>query len=630
MLGLRGVATWVMRVAAGVVCAVAAWAWARAVAAEAGSVAAPVAGGSNTYEQARLDAFLTQAALEADPRPTGKLIAYVRYERRDVFERDDALLVPLVLPAFAPTWPNHFHWLTEQDTIARELLLHEGEPFEPALAEESMRNLRALGIFSLVRIVAVKSADPGRVGVLVYTRDLWSLRTETSFEGTGSTFSLGAAVVERNFLGRNKQLSARVFLDPLTYSVGETYYDPRMLGAPLRLYETLDVIVNRETGEPEGSTGTLRWGRPFYDLAQERSFDLVAYYADYVYRDAPSGVVTGFDARPGETHGDACTPGAPQCIARAWDDRFVRFEGAFHERVGQRYKQTFSVGAGFEDRSVDANAETLLVPALRDVFRDEVAPRERREVYPFVRYRLSLPRFATFTNLATFGQSETLQVGPQLDARFALPLDEFGSSSDGFVTRGLLGYVWAADDALAELAGRAAARLDEREVVDQEAGLRLRMASPSYRWAFGRFVLRAVWDARRRDSQRTFVSLGGDNGLRGYPSDDFYGFGASSWLGNIEYRTRPIEVRSVQLGLVAFYDAGSVYRRLSQARLHHALGLGLRVLFPQFNRYAFRIDCGAPLEKAGMAVSFSYGSAQAVPLTADEDLLEESSSLLQP
>ena len=86
--------------------------------------------------------------------------------------------------------------------IERELLLAEGERYDEARAEESMRNLRALGIFALVRIVAVTTPDPNAVGLLVYTRDLWSLRLETGFAGTGKAFQLTAQVSERNFLGR--------------------------------------------------------------------------------------------------------------------------------------------------------------------------------------------------------------------------------------------------------------------------------------------------------------------------------------------------------------------------------------------------------------------------------------------
>jgi hypothetical protein len=573
-----------------------------------------------TYETRRVQLFLNSERLVEDPQPEGKTVAYVRCVRRDVLEADD----PIVLAGFAPTWPNYFHWRSDEVTVRREVLLRAGAPYVGSRAEETTRNLRDLGIFSLVRVVAVQVRDPRQVGVIVYTRDLWSLRLEQQFAGAGSTFSLGLQLVERNFLGRGKSLAANFILEPLRYVAGQSYLDPRVSGGELRLYEALSLFINRGSGVLEGSSGTLLFGRPFYNLAQRVSFDLLGQYADYVFRAVPDGHVAGFDASPGARHGAECQLGAPQCLPRVWDDRSVKLETALYLRAGERYTQTWSAGAGFQDRAVAANAETGLAPTQRAVFEREVLPRVRRSAYPFARYRLDLPTYAVFTNLGTFGQSEPVQTGPRLDARFELPLSAFGSSSNGFVTRGSLGYVWAQHDALLDVVTSAAARLDAGQLVDEHGLLRVRGASPTLPWVRGRLVFRGIWDERRRDTQRTLVALGGDTGLRGYSLGHFYGFGASYLVANVEYRTPPLALQSVHLGLVAFYDAGSVYRDFSQARGHHAAGLGLRVLLPQFNRYVFRLDCGAPLDSPGFGVvlsMFSYGSEQPIALTPGEDAL---------
>jgi hemolysin activation/secretion protein len=136
----------------------------------------------------------------------------------------------------------------------------------------------------------------------------------------------------------------------------------------------------------------------------------------------------------------------------------------------------------------------------------------------------------------------------------------------------------------------------------------------------GRLVLRGVWDVRKHDSQQTFVSLGGQNGLRGYPAQRFYAFGGSKILGNVEYRSEPWLLQSVHLGVVAFYDVGAVYRALSNLRVHHDVGAGLRVLFPQLNRTVFRLDFGVPLDAKGVSIQMTYGSEPIVTLTAAEDL----------
>ena len=120
--------------------------------------------------------------------------------------------------------------------------------------------------------------------------------------------------------------------------------------------------------------------------------------------------------------------------------------------------------------------------------------------------------------------------------------------------------------------------------------------------------------------------LGGDSGLRGYPTGAFSVVGGNRMRANLEWRTRPLVFESVHLGAVVFYDAGSVYGVLREAVFHHSVGAGLRLLFPQFNHAPFRADFGVPLDAKGFSVIVSYGTQQAVPLTAEDDAAEFSST----
>lgn len=573
----------------------------------------------DSYEQKRVLQHLAAVNLRVDPAPEGKRIRRISFERREVFEGDD-LLVPVVLPRFAATWPNTFHWLTETSTIRRELLVREGEPYRATLAEESMRNLRNLGILALVRVVPIQSGEPDTVDVLVYTRDLWSLRFEQEFSGAGKSFELGAQLVERNFLGRDKALAARFSLQPDVYTIGQSFVDPRVAGEPLRLSESFDLIMNRASGKPEGSTGVLYFGRPFYDIAQRFSIDVTLGYAVFVWRDLRAGELLGFDARPGATHGDSCAVGSADCIPLVWDETRVKLDAGVHRRFGERYTQTFSAGAGVYDRDAKANAETRLRSAEQArVFSTEVLPRARRDVYPFVRYQLSVPQFRVFTNLATFGLSESVQIGPNLDSTLLVPLKFLGSTRDGMSVQGSVGYVWAGHDALLDVVAEGWSRLDAGRAIDQHGVVQLRAASPSYAWLWGRLVGRFFWGVRRNDTQNTLVTLGGGNGLRGYPAQYLFGRSADRILWNVEYRTRPWLLQSIHLGLVVFYDGGSVYKGLSNLRVHQAVGAGVRVLFPQFNHYVFRLDLGQPIGERGLSVLLSYGSDQVVALTPGED-----------
>ena len=222
-----------------------------------------------SYEEKRVDRELAKRAMSVDPRPEGKRIAYVTVVREDVLAADE----------FWPTWPNTFHWLTKDRVVRRELLAHIGDAYRQDRIDESMRNLRDLAIFSLVRIVAVRTRDPHQVGLLVYTRDLWSLRLETGFSGAGNALYLTTQVSERNFLGLNKLLTARFDMDPMAFSLGQVYVDPRVALGELALRESFDVIFNRDSGHTEGSQGLLVLEHPYYNLEQTWSYGASASYA---------------------------------------------------------------------------------------------------------------------------------------------------------------------------------------------------------------------------------------------------------------------------------------------------------------------------------------------------------------
>ncbi len=552
----------------------------------------------DTYERERIALALQRLGLEREPEPEGKTISFIRVVRDDVFVQQEPW----------PVWFNVFHTLTRESVIERELLFEKGDRYSESAVQETMRNLRDLGVFALVSIVAVKGDRPDRIGVVVHTRDLWSLRLEQDFQFTGSNLDfLYLQLIERNLFGRNVQVGVRFQLLPLTYSLGESYSDHRLFGQQLSASQSLDLIFNRESGEVEGSTGSLSISRPYYDLAQRWSFGVSAAYSDAIARRIRNGRVVHVDFE--ET--SEC-----EAVPVIYDDRSLSLRASGSYRRGSLYKQVFTAGAGFRDRAVGSNQETGLRPEQQRAFAREVLPRVRREVFPYLHYQLYLPRYAVFENLATFGQSESVRTGPAAAALFELPLGAFGSSSDSLVASGGLGYTWARGDALLDVAVEPSARLENGRVVDQVLLAEVRGATPP--WLLGRLVLRGVWQGRRRDTSQQAVSLGGDSGLRGYKSQFFQLPGASLLRGNLEYRTLPLLWRSVQVGAILFYDAGALYLRVKEIEAHHAAGVGLRLVFPQFNRYPFRFDLGVPLDRAGFELMFTVGTSQAVPLTAIE------------
>jgi hypothetical protein len=569
-----------------------------------------------TYEAERVDAALRANGYQRDLAPAGKRITFVRFVREEVFLGQE-LVVPVVLPPEASTWPNAFHWLTEQSVVRRELLCQEGDVYDVALIEESERNLRALGILALARIEAVRGSKPGEVGLLVYTRDLWSLRLETGFAGAGEAYGVTAQLIERNLFGRDKQLAVRLDSDTYAWSLGQVYIDSRVAGERLALTESFDVILNHESGKTEGSQAQLTFGKPFYDLSQQLAWTLAASYSVSVIRQQTATQIIA--VRPDDGELVPCDVGEPRCYRVAYEQRRASASAGASYRVGRLYKQTYSLDFAFSDAAVEPNEETLVESGTREEVENEVLPRVRRQAYPKLSYSLWLPRYEVLENLSTFGQSESVRVGPELKASFAAPLEAFGSSTDSLTFSASAGYVWSRKNALLEAQASASTRIEEGRAGDQKLALMTRGATPPF--VLGRFVALLHYEGQRRDTDRSLLTIGGDNGLRGYDAGQFYVRGGSRVRGSAEYRTLPLELSSVHVGGVLFYDAGGVYASLENLKLHHAVGTGLRVLFPQFNRYPFRVDIGFPLQ-GGFAMGFSYGSNQAIALTATDEAQE--------
>ncbi len=123
----------------------------------------------------------------------------------------------------------------------------------------------------------------------------------------------------------------------------------------------------------------------------------------------------------------------------------------------------------------------------------------------------------------------------------------------------------------------------------------LHFVSPSI-GRVGRIVLDGtlLWRWRNYLNQTAF--LGGDDRLRGYPTNFFVGQNYFSY--NVEFRTRPIEVLSGELGAVAFYDVGDAANGpIERLRPFQSVGVGIRALFPWLDRVVFRADIGVPLER---------------------------------
>ncbi|MFM2416682.1 MAG: hypothetical protein RL385_1405 [Pseudomonadota bacterium] len=560
---------------------------------------------SGTYESARTEALLLREKLNLEPSPEGKTIAFIRIVRDEVFVREEAI----------PHWLNVFHAVSREQVVRYELLFGQGEPYRTERVEETMRNLRGMGIFALARIVAVQTGTPGQVGVVVHTRDLWSLRLETAFEGSTYVDNLTLRATERNLFGFNKAVGVELSLTPKTEIFAANFAARRVQGSRFALNERAGLIVNRARQEVEGKLASFSFGQPFYALRQRLAFAVDGAYTTQIARQLLGSEVRTY--RPRGAPDDS--PTALRAYRRK--DRAALAYATY--RLGSRVKHSWLVGWDYREVRAHAVAESMLPDGLQADFARDVLPRARRDLGPVTSYDLFTPSYVTFNNLATYGQSENVRIGPRLVLGTRYPRRSFGALTSSTMFFGTLGYTAAPWGAYVDAQVVAQARRERATWIDQRADFRLRMASPVF--SIFRLVTRLELDLRRRDSTNAAVSLGTDNGLRGHVARSLIATGGKKALANVELRTLPIAYQAVHIGGVLFFDVGTVFNHRDEIVVHHAVGIGLRLLFPQLNRYPFSFDGGAALDRSDgiNAVPFqpSFASDQSIPITAAEDPL---------
>lgn len=549
------------------------------------------------YEWERVKDVLAEQGLELEPAPEGKRIAWVKIDRAQVFRKGELFPVGL----------NKLHALTRERIVQRELLFAEGDAYTDARVEESMRNLRGMGLFALVRIVPVRADEPDAVGVLVHTRDLWSLRFEQGFNISSQINSLSLTLVERNVAGVGHVAAIPFALRPDVFSLGERYGTRRTFGWPIAVSESGGLIFNRDSGRPEGGYISAAVSHPFYNLAQKFSMSVSGGYDTRINRQLANGDPQPWIPEEAQAaDGDAATSAG----LRIWREQNFNGNIGVALREGVKYRSTVSAFFYVFERRTALVDEAGVDPALELAFLDQVPPKARREVGPGLSFDLFKPTYVVFTNLDTFGQSENVRVGPTFGGTITAPIKGLGSTYEALVTSAGAGYTWAPRGALIRISGGPRARWQQGEWIDGRFEGVLKLATPMLGPV--RLLGRAAVTARWNDTTNAAESLGSNNGLRGFPSQHLIDFGASSLLFNVELRTKPLVWRAIHLGGVLFYDTGAVFKDIRQAQFFHGFGIGIRLLLPQINRNPWVLDGGMSVNPLRFVPTIT--SNQVVPL----------------
>lgn len=477
------------------------------------------------------------SAAWADEPPRGIPIGSITIQSHNVFDTH----VPPTDHRFYRI-ANGLHRNTREAVIQRELLFTVGDPYDPALVQETERNLRRLPFIRHADCTAAPDST-GKVAVVVHTYDAWTLEVVSNFKRAGGRANWKAGLADHNILGEGKGLSAIYSRGDTASAVALEWQDPYFLGRKLK-------YTISAAGGSAGRRVAAGVSRPFYASIVRSSMGFTGSYAQ-------SNVATFADGR------------AVGTVRK----RTQEFSFEYGIALGTSTARNRHVAAGFLHHQA-AFAAIPGTPAGPMPFAEQLEffrIGAEWEVLDFIKAR-QVRKFSHVEDINLgFGMFPSVSWAPRLRAQAATQSQFLPS----LVLR--KGFRWTSSQILLLRGSYASTYSDggnSNRIASMDAAYFVR-GLPRQTLAF-----HVAYDHGRRLDPAVPLELGEKNGLRGYGRNQFTG--DERLLLNVEDRVfiRDEVSGLFDVGLVAFYDTGYAWPAGDPVRLadlRSSAGLGLRV-----------------------------------------------------
>jgi hypothetical protein len=281
---------------------------------------------------------------------------------------------------------------------------------------------------------------------------------------------------------------------------------------------------------------------------------------------------------------------------------------------GRRFKYDLSLGIE-ADRGVyhSLDLSGYSQAAVAD-FTERVLPVSDQRVGPFVQLHAHRTDYRSLLDVEALGLQEDYRRGHDLLLRMYTGIGALGSTRDLVGSQASLSYTLPLADGFIRPVVSSTIEYASQNRDDAVIQGALRFVSP--RLGFGRLIIDGLFADRYRNYSNRYYALGAENRLRGYVKPIT---GSNVIAVNTELRSTSIDILSAQVGAVAFYDAANAWYPNDPFKLKQSVGVGVRVLFPQFDRIVMRADWGFPLTPGPGystfpgAFFFSFGQAFNMP-----------------
>lgn len=470
-------------------------------------------------ESIDLDQPRDQLARQSDLEiPEGARIGRIRIVRRPIFdlsdpEQDNFLYRALNL-LNTPTWKS---------ALRAQLVFDEGDEYHPGMLAESERILRQREYLTAAW-VGVTRVCGDEVEVSVLARDTWTLLPTVGATRSGGENTTNTGISDPNFLGSGKSLGISYTSDPDRTETSVYFDDPNVFGSH---WESGFSYDNRSDGR--GRSAYLE--RPFYSEDTEWRFGL-------------SGV-------------DDVREQSRFVGAEAIADYRRSLEEANIDvgwRLAERDDRQWRLLAGYR-------YEALEFERLPDEPALDLLPADRTLSYPWIGFDYRQNRFREMTNLTRLQRVEDVRDGFVWRTELGYSSPGLGATEDRLVLNTEFQDALLATDTNYASYGFSQSgtwRFDESRFENLEGTFSVEyFHGGSVRW--NSWYTNVSFTAAHNLTADRQLLIGGDNGLRGYPSDYQQGDRRALWTLERRYFPDWHPFKLFRVGGVVFTDVGRAW-----------------------------------------------------------------------
>tara|TARA_R110001592_G_scaffold358929_2_gene664514 strand:+ start:4212 stop:5975 length:1764 start_codon:yes stop_codon:yes gene_type:complete len=378
---------------------------------------------------------------------------------------------------------NRLHITTRPEVIRDDLLFEENTPLNQTLVDTSERTLNTRRYLNQASIDTVYSPCSNQADIDVSVRDVWTLKPKIGFSRSGGNSNSSYGFEDSNFLGTGKAVSLMHFSNELRSGSVLDYHDPNTgaYNSQLRL---------RYSDNDDGIEKRITLNRPFLDLSTKWT-----------------GEINHDDTIMSESNYTAGEEVA------SFDHQKILNSIYYGRRIDElsednQFARRVILGISKEEDEFSQNNDSLSAVALPD---------NRSDNSLWIEYQNIHDGFIKTTNVRQINRAEYFNLGNQFRARFGYAASNIDGQDDG--------YIMQAENSVGTMLG------DKHMILHNisfngrytDHGLVDSVFETAVSWYWknisnGQFLTQLSGMKGYNLYVDHNIVLGGDTGLRGYPS----------------------------------------------------------------------------------------------------------------